>query len=177
MSRIGSNPIEVPGGVEIQVSGQTVTAKGRLGERSVTLVDGITVRLEDNKLWLKPRDESKRARVMWGTSHSMVNNLVTGIGEGFTATLEISGVGYRAAVRDKTLHLQIGYSHDVAYPVPEDIAITCERPTLISISGADKQRVGQVAAEIRALRKPEPYKGKGIKYKNEIVRRKEGKKK
>lgn len=177
MSRIGSNPVEVPGGVEIQVAGQTVTAKGRLGERSVTLVDGIAVRLEDNKLWLEPRDESKRARAMWGTSHSLVNNLVTGVGEGFTTTLEISGVGYRAAVRDKTLRLQIGFSHDVEYPVPEDITVTCERPTLISITGADKQRVGQVAAEIRALRKPEPYKGKGIRYENETVRRKEGKKK
>src|SRR5207248_10301584 len=122
-------------------------------------------------------DESKRARAMWGTTRALVNNIVTGVATGFTRNLEINGVGYRAAVQGNTLNLQLGYSHDIPYPIPQDVKIACERPTLIAITGAAKQRVGQVAAEIRAFRPPEPYKGKGVKYADETIRRKEGKKK
>ena len=177
MSRIGKHPVQVPDGVSVDISGQRVTVKGTLGELNVTLVNEVLAELDGDKIWVKPRDESKRARTMWGTSRSLVSNLVTGVSEGFTVNLEINGVGYRAAVRGKTLNLQLGFSHDIEYPFPDDIMIKCERPTLISVSGADRQKVGQVAAEIRAFRKPEPYKGKGIRYENEYVRRKEGKKK
>ena len=177
MSRVGKNPVIVPEGVSVQVSGQEVTAKGKLGQRSLRLVEEIEAILEDNQVWVKPRDDSKRARTMWGTSRSLVNSLVLGVGEGFTKQLEINGVGYRAAVQGNVLKLQLGYSHDVDFPIPDGIDIQCERPTLISVSGIDRQRVGQVAAEIRAFRKPEPYKGKGIRYVGEYVQRKEGKKK
>jgi large subunit ribosomal protein L6 len=177
MSRVGKNPVIVPEGVSVQVSGQEVTAKGKLGQRSLRLVEEIEASLEDNQVWVKPRDDSKRARTMWGTSRSLVNSLVLGVGEGFTKQLEINGVGYRAAVQGNVLKLQLGYSHDVDFPIPDGIDIQCERPTLISVSGIDRQRVGQVAAEIRAFRKPEPYKGKGIRYVGEYVQRKEGKKK
>lgn len=177
MSRIGKHPVQVPDGVSVEISGQQVTAKGKLGELDVTLVNEVAAELDGDKIWVKPRDETKRARTMWGMSRSLVSNLVTGVSEGFTVNLEISGVGYRAAVRGKALNLQLGFSHDIDYPIPEDITIRCARPTLISVSGADRQKVGQVAAEIRAFRKPEPYKGKGIRYENEYVRRKEGKKK
>ena len=131
----------------------------------------------DNLIWVKPRSESKRARAMWGTSQSMVSNLVTGVTDGYSKTLEITGVGYRAAMQGKTLNLQLGYSHDINYPIPEGIEIKCENQTTIEVSGADKQAVGQVAAEIRAFRKPEPYKGKGTRYRGEQILRKEGKKK
>ena len=177
MSRVGQLPVTVPSGVDVQIAGQSVTAKGKLGQLSLTLVDEVEVSREDDKIWVKPRGDSKRARTMWGTSRSLVNNLVNGVAEGFTIDLEINGVGYRAAVEGKDLVLQLGFSHEVRYPIPEGITIKCERPTAIAISGADRQKVGQVAAEIRAYRKPEPYKGKGIKYANEILLRKEGKKK
>ena len=177
MSRIGKHPVQVPDGVSVEISGQQVTAKGKLGELDVTLVKEVAAELDGDKIWVRPRDETKRARTMWGMSRSLVSNLVTGVSEGFTVNLEISGVGYRAAVRGKALNLQLGFSHDIDYPITEDITIRCERPTLISVSGADRQKVGRVAAEIRAFRKPEPYKGKGIRYENEYVRRKEGKKK
>ena len=137
----------------------------------------VDIRVEDGEVVVRPRDESIRARSMWGTSRSLINNMVVGVSEGFERVLEIVGVGYRAAVESGVLVLQLGYSHDIHYPVPEGITIACPRPTQITISGADRQRVGQVAAEIRAFRKPEPYKGKGIRYANEWVRRKEGKKK
>ncbi len=177
MSRVGKHPVEIPAGVEVALAGQAITVKGKRGELSASLPPEVDVSVEDRNIWVRPRDDSKRARAMWGTSRSIVNNMVVGVSEGFAIDLEINGVGYRAASDGKTLTLQLGYSHDVVYPIPEGIEIKCERPTLIRVSGADRQRVGQVAAEIRAYRKPEPYKGKGIKYANEWIRRKEGKKK
>ncbi len=177
MSRVGKHPVEVPSGVEVAVNGCVVTAKGSQGQLAYEATGSITVALEDGKIVVRPTDDSKRARSMWGTARSRIQSMVTGVANGFTKNLEINGVGYRAAVQGGTLNLQLGFSHDVAYPIPEGIAIACERPTAISISGADKQQVGQVAAEIRAYRPPEPYKGKGIKYSDEIILRKEGKKK
>lgn len=177
MSRIGKHPVEVPEGVNVNIAGQRVTAKGKLGQLSMTLVDEVLAELDGDRIWVKPRDESKRARAMWGMSRSLVKNLVVGVAEGFTVRLEINGVGYRAAVQGQFLNLQLGYSHEINHPIPEGITVKCERPTLISVSGADRQKVGQFAAQVRAYRKPEPYKGKGIRYEGEYVRRKEGKKK
>ncbi len=177
MSRIGKHPVAVPGGVDVAVAGQAVTVKGKRGELSVTLPPEVEIVVEDGAIRVKPRDDSARARAMWGTSRSLVNNMVTGVSEGFKVDLEINGVGYRASTDGKVLTLRLGFSHDIEFPIPEGIDITCERPTRIAVAGADRQRVGQVAADIRAFRKPEPYKGKGIRYENEWVRRKEGKKK
>ena len=167
----------VPGGVDVAIDGQLVTAKGKLGELSVTLTNNVSVSKEDDKVWVLPRDGTKEARQMWGTARSLVNSLITGVAEGFQVRLEINGVGYRAKVQGKNLVLQLGFSREIRYPIPQEIAIKCEKPTLIEVSGADKRQVGQVAAEIRAFRKPEPYKGKGVKYENEMIVRKEGKKK
>jgi len=177
MSRIGKNPVTVPEGIEIQIVDQLVRAKGKLGELSVTLPREVAVSQEDNLIWVKPREESKRASSMWGTSRALLSNMVTGVSEGYLKTLDITGVGYRASVQGKTLNLQLGYSHDINYPIPEGIEIKCENQTTIAVSGIDKQAVGQAAAEIRAYRKPEPYKGKGIRYRGEQIVRKEGKKK
>lgn len=177
MSRIGKHPVVVPSGVEVQLSGQTLTAKGSLGTLRLVVSNEVTASIADGEVKIAPKNESKHARAMWGTTRALVNNVVIGVSKGFSVTLEINGVGYRAAVQGNTLNLQLGYSHEIAFPIPSDVRITCERPTLITVSGADRQRVGQVAAEIRAYRPPEPYKGKGIKYSNEVVRRKEGKKK
>jgi large subunit ribosomal protein L6 len=177
MSRIGKRPVSVPKGVTANVDGQTVSVKGPKGELSITLVDDVTVKMDDDGVTVSPRDQSKRARSMWGMSRSLVDNLVTGVSNGFTRTLEINGVGYRAAMRGKDLQLNLGYSHDVVYAVPEGIQVQCPKPTEIVISGIDPARVGQVAAEIRRYRPPEPYKGKGVKYANEFIFRKEGKKK
>lgn len=177
MSRIGKKPVPVPKGVTVNVDGQRVTVKGTKGELSLTLVDDVLVKVSDDGIEIAPRDESKRARSMWGMSRSLVDNLVTGVTSGFTKTLEINGVGYRAALKGKELQLNLGYSHDVLYPIPDDIQIQCPKPTEIIISGIDPAKVGQVAAEIRRYRSPEPYKGKGIKYANEMIFRKEGKKK
>ncbi|MDA1324136.1 MAG: 50S ribosomal protein L6 [Proteobacteria bacterium] len=177
MSRIGQNPVSVPTGVTIEVVGQLVTAKGKLGELSMTLVDEVEIERSDATLVVKARSNTQRARTMWGTMRSLVQNIVTGVDQGFTVNLEIVGVGYRAAVNGGTLVLQLGYSHEIRYPIPDGISITCERPTLVAVSGADRQLVGQVAANIRAFRKPEPYKGKGVRYANEFIIRKEGKKK
>ncbi len=177
MSRIGKHAVAVPSGVDIEVSGQTVQVKGKLGSLATTLPGEVQLALNDNKLTVAPRGDEQRARAMWGMSRTLVQNMVTGVTQGFTTKLEISGVGYRAAVEGKMLTLQLGYSHDIKFAVPEDVKITCETPTAITITGADRQRVGQIAAEIRAFRKPEPYKGKGIKYANEQILRKEGKKK
>jgi len=177
MSRIGQMPVPVPAGVDVQVLADQVVAKGKLGELHLSLTPEVEVTREADTLVVKPRDESRRARTMWGTTRSLLNNLVVGVSEGFTIKLEINGVGYRAAVEGKELVLQLGYSHEVRYPIPDDITIACERPTMIAVSGADRQKVGQIAAEIRGFRKPEPYKGKGIKYADEILIRKEGKKK
>ena len=177
MSRVGKNPVAVPAGVEVKVEGMTVSAKGKLGELKLAISDQVETKIEDGKVWVTPANDSKQARMMWGTTRNLVRNLITGVSQGYTKALEINGVGYRAAVQGKNLQLQLGYSHDVVYPIPADITIKCEKPTSITVSGADKQRVGQVAAEIRAFRRPEPYKGKGIKYADETILRKEGKKK
>jgi large subunit ribosomal protein L6 len=177
MSRIGKHPVPIPAGVDVQLSGQDIAVKGKLGQLSMRLVDEIEAKVEDGKVVVAPHSESKRAQVMWATSRTLVNNMIKGVSEGYTVNLEINGVGYRAAVQGKELVLNLGFSHDVKYPIPEGISIKCEKPTAISISGYDKQKVGQVAAEIRGWKKPEPYKGKGIKYSTETVLRKEGKKK
>ena len=177
MSRVGKNPVAIPDGVQVELSGQTLTAKGRLGTLSLAVGSEVSATVADGQVTIAPKDESKRARAMWGTTRALVNNMVTGVATGFTRNLEINGVGYRAAVQGSSLNLQLGYSHDINYPIPSDVKIACERPTAIAITGADRQRVGQVAAEIRAFRPPEPYKGKGIKYTDEVIRRKEGKKK
>ncbi len=177
MSRVGKLPVEVPDGVEVAVSGQLVTARGKLGQLAYEATDDVTVKLDGGKLEVRPVNDSKRSRAMWGTARSRIQSMVTGVSEGFSRQLEIIGVGYRASVQGDKLNLQIGYSHDINYPIPDGITIKCEKQTSIAIAGADKQRVGQVAAEIRGFRPPEPYKGKGIKYADEIVLRKEGKKK
>ncbi len=177
MSRVGKNPIDIPSGTTVSVDGQTITAKGKLGERRLELAESIGGAVEDDKLVIKPKSEPDRNRMMWGTMRSLAQGLVTGVSEGFTRNLEINGVGYRAQVEGKSLKLQLGFSHDVVYPIPEGIEIKCERPTAVAITGNDKQRVGQIAAEIRAFRPPEPYKGKGVKYAEEHIYRKEGKKK
>lgn len=177
MSRVGRAPVSVPQGVTVAISGQNVTAKGKAGQLSMTLADEVSVELKDNQVVVKPHETDKRSRMIWGLSRNLLKNLVKGVAEGFKVNLEINGVGYRAAVQGKNLNLQLGFSHDVVFPIPEGITIKCDKPTSIAISGADRHLVGQVAANIRALRKPEPYKGKGIKYETETVRRKEGKKK
>ncbi|MBT5515854.1 MAG: 50S ribosomal protein L6 [Rhodospirillaceae bacterium] len=177
MSRIGKNPITVPDGVSVEIAGVIVTAKGKLGELSTSLTDNVVVTQEDNQIWVKPKDDSRDARKMWGTSRSVIDNLVVGVSEGFKKKLEINGVGYRAQIQGKSLNLQLGFSHDVNFEIPDGITIKCPDQTHIEISGADKQSVGQVAAVIRAYRPPEPYKGKGIKYADEYILRKEGKKK
>jgi len=177
MSRIGKKPVPLPKGVTAQVEGQTVKVKGPKGELSVTLVDDVEVKLDGESVTVNPRPEYERGRAMWGMSRTLVNNLVLGVTEGFTERLEINGVGYRAAVQGKNLNLQLGFSHDVIYPIPDGIQIVTEKPTSIAISGINKQLVGQVAAEIRGWRPPEPYKGKGVKYADEHILRKEGKKK
>lgn len=177
MSRIGKHPVPLPPGVTCQVNGQEVTVKGKNGELSALTSREVKVTHEAEGILVRPCDESKQARMLWGTWKNQIKNMVHGVHEGFTIRLEINGVGYRAAVEGNALKLQLGYSHDVVYSIPQGIQIKCEKPTLIVISGADRQRVGQVAAEIRAYRKPEPYKGKGVKYENERIVRKEGKKK
>ena len=177
MSRIGKRPVELPKGVTATVSGQTVEVKGPKGVRSFTATDDVDVILEDNAVSVKPRGLSKRARQQWGMSRTQVQNLITGVTEGFKKELEIQGVGYRAQVQGKTLKLALGYSHDVEYAIPDGIDIVCAKPTEIAISGIDQQQVGQVAANIREWCAPEPYKGKGIRYKGEYIFRKEGKKK
>jgi large subunit ribosomal protein L6 len=177
MSRIGKKPVAVPKGVTANVDGQTVTAKGPKGELRVVLVDHVAAQLTDDGITVAPRDESKTARAMWGMSRTLVQNIVTGVTDGFQKRLEISGVGYRATAQGKNLSLALGYSHDVNYAVPEDIQVATPKPTEIVVSGIDKQKVGQVAAEIRRYRPPEPYKGKGVKYAGEFIFRKEGKKK
>jgi large subunit ribosomal protein L6 len=177
MSRIGKKSVPLPKGVTASVEGQTVKVKGPKGELSVKLVPQVTATIGDDGITVAPDLNQDKARQMWGLSRTLVNNLVTGVTTGFTQKLEIQGVGYRAAVQGKTLNLQLGFSHDVPYAIPEGISIVTEKPTMIAVSGIDKQLVGQVAAEIRSWRPPEPYKGKGVRYEGEYVRRKEGKKK
>ncbi len=177
MSRIGTRAVKVPSGVTASVEGQTVKVKGPKGALQLSLVDDVSVKMADGSIKVDPRDQSKRSRQMWGTARTQVANLVTGVSKGFEEKLEITGVGYRAAVQGKQLNLQLGFSHDVNYPIPQGITIATPKPTEIVVTGIDKQLVGQVAAEIRGWRPPEPYKGKGVKYAGEYIFRKEGKKK
>ncbi len=177
MSRVGKHPVPIPQGVTIEVAGQTVTAKGKLGTLKLVVGGDVTTAVKDGSVVVTPKAETKRARMQWGTTRALVNNMVNGVSKGFSVGLEISGVGYRAAVQGKTLNLQLGFSHEINFSIPDDIKITCEKPTSILVTGADRQRVGEVAAKLRSMRKPEPYKGKGIKYVTETIRRKEGKKK
>jgi len=177
MSRIGNKAVAVPTGVTANVEGQTVKVKGPKGALQLVLHDDIVVTMDKGSFKIEPRGESKRARSLWGTSRTLVANLISGVTKGFEERLEINGVGYRAAVQGKSLNLQLGFSHDVNFKIPEGIAIATPKPTEIIITGVDKQKVGQVAAEIRGYRPPEPYKGKGVKYVGEYIFRKEGKKK
>jgi len=177
MSRVGKYPVPVPQGVQVALQGRTVVAKGKLGELSLDLTEDVEVMIESGTIAVSPRRDDRRSRTMWGTTRSLINSMVTGVSTGFSKSMEINGTGYRAAVQGSDLVLNLGYSHEIRYPIPPGIRITCERPTAVKVEGADKQRVGQVAAEIRAYRGPEPYKGKGIKYDNEQILRKEGKKK
>ena len=177
MSRIGKKAVSVPKGVTASVDGQKIAVKGPKGELSFVATDNISLTMEDGAIAVAPRDETKEARAAWGMSRTMVANLFEGVTKGFERKLEINGVGYRAAVQGSNLQLNLGYSHDVAYPIPKGITITTPKPTEILIVGSNRQQVGQVAAEIREFRKPEPYKGKGIKYSDEKIHRKEGKKK
>jgi large subunit ribosomal protein L6 len=177
MSRIGKKPVTVPAGVTAKLEGHTVAVKGAKGELKFTAPDDIDLKIDGNLISVAPRSESKRARAMWGMSRSRIQNIVLGVTKGFEKKLEINGVGYKAAVAGKNLQLSLGYSHDVLYPIPVGVTIVTPKPTEITIAGADKRQVGQVAAEIRAVRRPEPYKGKGVKYVDEFIFRKEGKKK
>ena len=177
MSRIGKRPIPMPAGVSASTEGQTLSVKGPKGTLSLQMLDDISYEIADGAISVQPANDTKRARSFWGMQRSMVQNLVTGVTDGFTKTLEITGVGYRAAMQGKNLRLQLGYSHDVNIEVPGDLTVATPDPTTVVITGNDRQRVGQLAAEIRRWRKPEPYKGKGIKYRGEYIFRKEGKKK
>lgn len=177
MSRIGKRPVPAPQGVEFKISGQTIEAKGPKGIRSFTATDDVDLLLEDGVVTVKPRGNTKRARQQWGMTRTMIANLAQGVSEGFKKELEIQGVGYRAAAQGRTLRLTLGYSHDVEFDVPEGVEIKTAKPTEIEVTGIDQQLVGEVAAKIREWRRPEPFKGKGIRYKDEYVFRKEGKKK
>jgi large subunit ribosomal protein L6 len=177
MSRIGKKPIPVPSGVQVTIEGQTVTVKGPKGELAWTLIDDVVPSRDGETIVLAKRDESPRAQAMWGLSRTLVNNMVVGVTQGYEKTLELVGVGYRAAMKGQALSMQLGFSHDVDIKPPQGIAFAVPRQTEIKISGIDKQLVGETAARIRRIRPPEPYKGKGVRYTGEKVRRKEGKKK
>ena len=177
MSRIGQKAVAVPKGVTVEVKGDTVSAKGKVGAMTMKLVPEVSAKLDGDKIAVAAKDDSDKARAMWGMSRTLINNMVHGVDTGFSTDLEIVGVGFRAALEGKNLKLQLGFSHDVLYPIPEGIKITVGKPTEIKVFGADRQKVGQVAADIRSFRPPEPYKGKGIKYSDEYILRKEGKKK
>jgi len=177
MSRVGKKPVPVPTGVTANVQGKTISVKGPKGTLSLVVHDRVKVAMDKGEISVDPADESKEARALWGTTRANLNNIVTGVTQGFERKLEITGVGYRAAVQGKNLQLALGYSHDVVYAIPEGIAVVTPKPTEILISGIDRRKVGQVAAEIRAYRPPEPYKGKGVRYSDEFIFRKEGKKK
>jgi large subunit ribosomal protein L6 len=177
MSRVGKYPVEIPAGVQVAIAGGLVTAKGKLGELKLPLTDLVEASVDGNKVTVTPKSEETRSRMMWGTTRALIACMVKGVSEGYTKSLEITGTGYRAAVQGKNLEMNLGFSHPVVYPIPEGIKITCERPTAIKVEGIDKRLVGQVASEIRGFRPPEPYKGKGARYTDETIRRKEGKKK
>jgi large subunit ribosomal protein L6 len=177
MSRVGKYPVEIPAGVQVAIANGTLTAKGKLGELKLALTDNIEAKVEGNKVAIAPRGNSTPARMMWGTTRANIANMVKGVSVGYSKSMEITGTGFRAAVTGKNLVLNLGYSHDVVYPIPDGIKISCEKPTSVKVEGVDKRQVGQVAAEIRGWRAPEPYKGKGVRYTTETIRRKEGKKK
>ena len=177
MSRVGKYPVEIPAGVQVALAGRTLTAKGRLGELRLELTDHVEAAVENNAVTVAPRGSERQARMMWGTTRALVANMVKGVSGGYRKSMEISGTGYRAAVQGSNLVMNLGFAHDVVYPIPAGIKITTPRPTAITVEGIDKRLVGQVAAEIRGFRPPEPYKGKGIKFEGEAIRRKEGKKK
>jgi len=178
MSRVGKYPVSVPAGVTVSMNDGVLTTKGKLGELSMPIVtDAVDIEIKGNEVAVSPKGNDRRARTMWGTTRSLINGMCIGVSTGFSKSMEITGTGYRAAVQGKELVLNLGFSHEIRYPVPEGIKITCERPTAVKVEGSDKQRVGQVAAEIRGFRGPEPYKGKGVRYDNETILRKEGKKK
>ena len=177
MSRVGKYPVEIPAGVQVAIAGRLLTAKGKLGELKLELTDQVDATVDGNKVVVAPRGNPTPARMMWGTTRALVANMVKGVSTGYVKSMEITGTGYRAAVNGANLVINLGFSHDVVYPIPPGIKVTCERPTAIKVEGVDKRLVGQVCAEIRAWRPPEPYKGKGVKFEGEAIRRKEGKKK
>jgi len=177
MSRVGKYPVEIPAGVTVAIAGNVLTAKGKLGELKLDLTDHVDATVEGNKVSVQPRTKLAQARMMWGTTRANIANIVKGVSQGYSKTLEITGTGYRAAVQGTNLVINLGFSHDVVYAIPPGIKVTCEKPTLIKIEGVDKREVGQVCAELRSWRPPEPYKGKGVKFEGEAIRRKEGKKK
>lgn len=177
MSRIGKNPVALPAGVTVEVNGQTVRAKGKLGELSMQLHAEVGAKVEDGKVVVKPLTNSTTAKCVWATTRTLVNNMVKGVSVGYSKKLEIQGVGFRAQMQGQDLVMQLGFSHEVRYPVPSDIKVAVEKQTQLTISGIDKEKVGQIAAEIYGKRPPEPYKGKGIRYEGQYIRRKEGKKK
>lgn len=177
MSRVGKYPVSIPSGVQVSMEGRTISAKGPKGNLSYVLTGEVDAKIEDNQIIVTPRNKERSTRMLWGTNRSRIQNIVTGVSTGFKKDLELVGVGYRAAVSGNTLTLQLGFSHDVKYPIPQGVEVKCEKPTTICIMGSDLQKIGQMAAEIRAYRKPEPYKGKGVKYVGEYILRKEGKKK
>ncbi len=177
MSRVGKYPVEIPAGVQVAIANGMVTAKGRLGELKLPLTDHVDAKVEGSQVSVAPRGNQRQARMMWGTTRALIACMVKGVSTGYEKSLEITGTGYKAAMQGSDLVLNLGYSHEIRYPTPAGIKITCERPTAIKVEGIDKRLVGQVAAEIRSFRPPEPYKGKGARYTNEIIRRKEGKKK
>ncbi|MGC8522764.1 MAG: 50S ribosomal protein L6 [Acidibrevibacterium sp.] len=177
MSRVGKYPVPIPDGVQVAIAGRSLSAKGRLGELRLDLADDVEVKVEGKLVTVSPRDGERRARMMWGTTRALVANMVRGVSAGYERSMEITGTGFRAAVQGQNLVINLGFSHDVVYPIPQGIKISCEKPTSIKVEGIDKRLVGQVAAEIRGYRPPEPYKGKGVRYSDEVIRRKEGKKK
>jgi large subunit ribosomal protein L6 len=177
MSRVGKYPVAVPAGVTVSMAGKTLLVKGKLGELKLDITDDVETKVEDGKVSVSVKNETKRARAQWGTTRATINNMVKGVSQGYKKTLDITGVGFKAAAQGKKLTLNLGFSHDVIYTVPEGIEVKTPAPTQIEVSGANRQRVGQVAAEIRGYKRPEPYKGKGIRYSDETILRKEGKKK
>jgi large subunit ribosomal protein L6 len=177
MSRIGKKPVVIPSGVTAKLDGQTIAVKGAKGELTFTAPNEVSVKIDDGAVHVAPHGEDKRARAMWGMTRAQIANLVSGVTQGFEKKLEISGVGYKAAVVGKNLQLSLGYSHDIVYPIPAGVTITTTKPTEITVAGVNRQQVGQIASEIRGFRGPEPYKGKGVKYAGEFIFRKEGKKK
>ncbi len=177
MSRVGKYPVEIPQGVEVAIVEGILTAKGKLGELRLPLSHHVETTVADNRVTVAPKGSAAPARMMWGTTRALVAAMVKGVSTGYSKTLEITGTGYRAAIQGPNLVMNLGYSHDVVYPIPSGITITTPRPTSVTVTGVDKQRVGQVALDIRNFRAPEPYKGKGVRYDNEVIRRKEGKKK